>query len=172
MEKQIRIGIFGGAFLWPKETEQLAVIIGETIAKNKCILVNGATTGLPYIAGKAALEKGGFVLGVSPARNEEEHITKYGKPIDGCSVIMWTGGGYTGRNYLNIRNCDVAIFIGGETGTLEEFCVANYESKVIGVLEGTGGITDEIQNIMKVCPTDHGAIITYDNDPIRLIKKV
>lgn len=171
-EKQLRIGVFGSAFVWSKEAENLASIIGETIVEQGAIVVTGATTGLPYLAGKSAIQKGGFVLGISPAHDPKEHVEKYQKPIDGCSVIIWTGSGYTGRNYLNLRNCDGAIFIGGETGTLEEFCVANYEGKVIGILEGSGGVSDKIRDIMSVCPTNHGAIIEYNSNPQKLVLKV
>ncbi len=171
-EKTLRIGVFGGAFTWNKDSEQQAAIIGETIIECEAIVVTGATAGLPGIAGKTAIKKGGFVLGISPAHDPREHVERYERPLDGASVIMWTGSGYTGRNYLNIRNCDGAIFIGGETGTLEEFCIANYEGKVIGVLEGSGGVSDKIRDIMKVCPTDHGAVIAYDTNPKDLVVKV
>ena len=171
-EQQVRIGVFGSAFQWFNEHEKISYLIGEEIAKLNCVLVTGATTGLPYHAGKGALKAGGFVLGISPALNPKEHTEKYNKPLDGCSVIIWTGSGYTGRNYLNVRNCDAAVFIGGETGTLEEFCIADYEGKVIGVLEGSGGVADKIKNIMKDCSTDHGTIIEYDKDPKSLINKI
>ena len=172
IDRPIRIGIFGGAFDWNRNAEKSAAAIGTYIAKNKCSAVTGATTGLPYVAGKSAMEHGAFVLGISPAHDINEHTQKYKKPTDGCSVIIWTGSGYTGRNYLNIRNCDGAIFIGGETGTLEEFCIANYEGKVIGALEGSGGVSDKIREIMSVSPTDHGAVIIYDTDPKRLFRSV
>ena len=170
--QQVRIGIFGGAFQWSKKSEEDAYLIGKEIAKLNCILVTGATTGIPYFAGKGALDNGGFVLGISPAANHKEHVEKYGKPLDGSSLIIWTGLGYSGRNILNLRNCDGAIFISGETGTLQEFCIADYEANVIGILEGSGGVTDKIKSIMEVCKTSHQAVIEYDMDPKNLVSKV
>lgn len=165
----IRIGLI----LIPQDkSEKAAYQIGSQIAAHQCITVTGATSGLPYLAGKGALENGGFVLGISPAINATEHVEKYNKPLDGCSVIIWTGSGYTGRNYLNLRNCHAAIFVGGETGTLEEFCIAHYEGKVIGILEGSGGVADQIKNLMQVCTTSHGAVIEYGNEPLKLVDKV
>lgn len=172
MPDTVRIGVFGGAFVWDQQAGALARTIGQEIVRRGCHLVTGATTGLPYHAGKAALAAGGFVLGISPAKDATEHVEWYRKPLDGCSVIIWTGTGYTGRNWLNLRNCDGAIFVGGETGTLEEFCVANYEAKVIGVLEGSGGIADKIRDLMAVCPTDHGSTIFYASDPVKLVEAV
>jgi len=170
--QQTRIGVFGGAFTWTTVGEKTARDLGVHIVEQGCIVVTGATTGLPYHAGKGALAAGGMVLGVSPAHDPEEHVQKYEKPLDGATLILWTGAGYTGRNYLNVRNCDAVIIIGGETGTLEEFCVAHYEGKVIGVLEGSGGVADKIRGIMEVSPTDHGAVIEYDADPKQLLDKV
>lgn len=171
-ELQVRIGVFGGAFVWDQHAEQCARELGEEIAQQGCILVTGATTGLPHRAGSAALAHGGFVLGISPAGDLREHVEKFRKPLGGSSVIVWTGLGYTGRDFINIRNCDGAIFVGGETGTLQEFCIANYEGKVIGVMEGSGGIADKIRDIMKASPTDHGAVIEYDKEPRTLVRKV
>lgn len=167
-----RIGVFGSASNRDPEAKQLAMAVGEAIAKHNVILVTGATTGIPYYAGKAALRKGGFVLGISPASNPEEHVQVYGKPLDGCSIIVWTGLGYTGRNCLNLRNCDGAIFIGGETGTLQEFSIGHYEGKVLGVLKGSGGITDRIESVLEVCPTNHGSTVIFDDNPKELVKKV
>jgi hypothetical protein len=50
-----------------------------------------------------------------------------------------------GREIENIRSCDVIIFAGGRSGTLGEFAIAYDEAKVIGVLEGTGGITEHLK---------------------------
>src|SRR5215471_21286939 len=96
-----RVGVFGAAFAIGDEgNEDLARRVGGAIAKRGLITVTGATSGLPYIAGKSAKDAGGIVLGVSPARNAREHVELYRKPLDGCSHIFYTGQGYTGRNYL------------------------------------------------------------------------
>ena len=73
---------------------------------------------------------------------------------------------------LNFPPRNAGIFIGGETGTLEEFCIAVYEGKVIGVLEKSGGVCDKIQDVMSVCPTNHGAIIIYESDYKKLLSQV
>lgn len=169
----IRIGVFGGAL---REVEprvkELAAAVGAGIAKRGYLTVTGATTGIPYEAGKAAIRAGGIVLGVSPARDPQEHEEHFRKPFDGCTHIFYTGQGYTGRNYLNLRNCDLAIFIGGEAGTLEEFCVGIYEGLVLGVVTNSGGISAMIPEIVKKFTTEHGCIFCYSTDPESLLDEM
>jgi len=66
----------------------------------------------------------------------------------------------------------VVIFAGGRSGTLGEFAIAYDEAKVIGVLESTGGITEHLQNIIKLVNKKTGAIVCYDSDPERLLDKL
>jgi len=171
--QQFRIGVFGGAFeAGTAETKVLAGKIGRGIARLGHITVTGATSGLPYLAGKAALEAGGAVLGISPAKNALDHVAQYRKPLDGCTHIFYTGQGYTGRNYLNLRNCDMALFVGGEAGTLEEFCVGVYEGLVLGVMTNTGGICELLPEITKRFHTHHGEVFCFGTDADRLLNDV
>jgi hypothetical protein len=77
-----------------------------------------------------------------------------------------------GREIENIRSCDVVIFAGGRSGTLGEFAIAYDEAKVIGVLEGTGGITQHLKKIIGFVNKETGAIVCYDADPERLLEKL
>jgi uncharacterized protein (TIGR00725 family) len=170
--QQFRIGVFGGAIMTgTAEIESLAKQIGQGIAQRGHVAITGATSGLPYLAGKAALGVGGTVLGISPARDANEHVKKYQKPLDGCSHIIYTGQGYTGRNYLNLRNCDIALFLGGEAGTLEEFCVGVYEGLVLGVFTNSGGICELLPEIVKRFATDHGQVFCFGVDVDQLINE-
>jgi uncharacterized protein (TIGR00725 family) len=171
--RQLRIGIFGGATVTDREEINiLARQIGQGIARRGHVTVTGATTGLPYFAGKAALELGGVVLGISPAVNAAEHVAQYCKPLDGCSYIFYTGQGYTGRNYLNLRNCDIGIFIGGEAGTLEEFCVGVYEGLVLGALINSGGICELLPEIVRRFNTNHGEVVCFGVDAEQLLDDI
>lgn len=168
-----RVGIFGSAFQVERpEAEALAQRVGRAIAGRGLIAVTGATTGLPYIGGLAAIEMGGIVLGISPARDAAEHIGRFAKPLDGCTHIFYTGQGYTGRNYLNLRNCDLAFFIGGEAGTLEEFCIGVYEGLVLGVLTNSGGICELLPAIVNKFKTTHGGVCIFGTEPERLLDEM
>ncbi|HEX5020728.1 MAG TPA: hypothetical protein VFX54_08720 [Candidatus Binatia bacterium] len=148
----------------------LAEKLGAAIAKQDCILVTGATTGLPDLVAKSFRQSGGFALGVSPAENRQEHITRYGLPEDGADVIIYTGFGYKGRNVINVRSAEIVLILGGATGTLNEFTIAYDEGKIIGVLEGSGGISDHIAEIINVCKKPALGKIFFDGDPVKLVE--
>lgn len=149
----------------------LADDLGSAIAKADCILVTGATTGLPDLVAKALRKQGGFALGISPAENCAEHVTRYGLPEDGADVIVYTGFGYKGRNVINIRSSDIVLILGGAIGTLNEFTIAYDEGKIIGVLEGSGGVADHMAKIIDYCRKATQGIVLFDDDPERLVKR-
>ena len=146
--------------------------LGSSIARRGYILVTGACPGIPHEAVIGAKEENGIVVGVSPALNLEEHVNKYHSPTRGYDVIIYTGSGLMGREIENIRSCDMVIFAGGRSGTLGEFAIAYDEAKVIGVLEGTGGITGHLKEIIRIMQKETGAIVCYDTDPEHLLDKL
>lgn len=146
--------------------------LGAKIAQRGYVLVTGACPGLPHEAVKGAKAEGGIVVGISPALNLEEHVTKYHSPTFGYDAIIYTGSGLMGREIENIRSCDVVIFAGGRSGTLGEFAIAYDEAKVIGVMEGTGGITQHLRDIVALVKKDTGAIVCYDSAPDHLLDKL
>jgi uncharacterized protein (TIGR00725 family) len=167
------IGVFGSAAGEPgQETVQKAKRLGKAVARSGCVLVTGACPGLPHEAAGAAKQGGGTVIGFSPAGSLREHREKYGYPADCFDLIAFTGSGYKGRNVLTVRSCDIAIFISGGIGTLNEFTIAFDEGKRIGILEGSGGITDMIKDIAKKAIRDTGASMTYDSDPEKLLREL
>jgi len=146
--------------------------LGAAIARRGYVLITGACPGMPHEAVKGAKEEGGIVVGVSPALNLEEHVRKYQSPTWGYDAIVYTGSGLMGREIENIRSCDVVVFAGGRSGTLGEFPIAYDEGKVIGVLQGTGGITEHLEKIISMVNKETGAIVCYDADPERLLDKL
>jgi uncharacterized protein (TIGR00725 family) len=154
-----------------KRLKSLADDLGAALAKHDCILVTGATTGLPDLVARAFRKQGGFALGISPAENRAEHLDRYGLPEEGADVIIYTGFGYKGRNVINIRSADIVIIFGGATGTLNEFTIAYDEGKIIGVLQGTGGVADHIRDIIDYCKKPTRGAVLFDNEPARLIQR-
>jgi uncharacterized protein (TIGR00725 family) len=135
-------------------------------------LITGACPGLPHDAAAGAYNEGGIVIGISPGLNLEEHVRKYHCPTRYYNAIVYTGSGLMGREIENIRTCDVIIFAGGRSGTLGEFAIAYDEGKAIGVLEGSGGITDNIEIIVGMIDKRTNATMCYDKDPQRLLLKL
>ena len=146
--------------------------LGRAIVRNGHVLITGACPGLPHETVLGAKDEDGIVVGVSPALNLEEHVTKYHSPTRGYDAIIYTGSGLMGREIENIRSCDVVIFAGGRSGTLGEFAIAYDEGKIIGVLKNTGGITRHIEDIIKFINKDTGAYVCYDSDPVRLLSSL
>jgi uncharacterized protein (TIGR00725 family) len=154
-----------------KRLRSLADDLGAALAKHACILVTGATTGLPNVVARAFRKQGGFALGISPAENRAEHLDRYGLPEEGADVIIYTGFGYKGRNVINIRSADIVIIFGGAIGTLNEFTIAYDEGKIIGVLEGSGGVADHIREIIDFCNKPSRGVVLFDKNPETLVQR-
>ena len=58
----------------------------------------------------------------------------------------------------------------GSFGTLNEFTIAYDEGKVIGVLEGSGGVADEIRELIAKLPKKSNAVLCYSNRPEQLLQ--
>jgi len=167
---KIKVGVMGSAeeggstFL-----NERAIALGRAVAERDVILLTGATTGLVYVVGKTARDAGGMHIGVSPASDLREHREKYRLPVDACDAIIYTGFGLKGRNVVLVRSCDIALFIAGSIGSLNEFTIAYDEGKIIGCLTGTGGVADEVGRLVKTFPKPTKARVFYDDDPAALI---
>jgi uncharacterized protein (TIGR00725 family) len=167
------VGVMGsaGGYIEEQVRERIRSL-GTVIAGRGYVLITGACPGLPHEAVLGAKKAGGVVVGVSPALNLQEHITKYHSPTRGYDAIIYTGSGLMGREIENIRSCDVVIFAGGRSGTLGEFAIAYDEGKVIGILTGTGGITEHLETIIAMVNKETGAFVCYDHDPDALMDKL
>lgn len=167
------IGVFGSSVgKLSQESVKKARSLGQAAARNGCSIVTGACAGLPYEAALAAKKGGGIVIGVSPAGSQSEHREKYRYPIDCFDFIVYPGSGYKGRNVIAVRSCDIAIFIAGGIGTLNEFTIAFDEGKSIGILKETGGMTDIVEDVIKRAVRETGASVIYDSDPEKLLQRL
>lgn len=146
--------------------------LGQAIARAGCVLVNGACPGLPYFAARGAKAEGGLTVGISPALSRDEHVDKYGSPVEYLDMIVYTGSGLMGREVTNIRSSDIVVIAGGRSGTLGEFAIAYDEGKLIGILEGTGGIADHMREIMQYIRKDRGAHLIYHEEPEELVRQL
>jgi uncharacterized protein (TIGR00725 family) len=146
--------------------------LGKNIAQRGFVLITGACPGLPYECARGVKQTGGLSIGISPALSLDEHIHKYRSPTDVFDVIIYTGSGLMGREVTNIRSSDMVIILGGRSGTLGEFAIAFDEGKLIGILQGSGGITEQIPDIVASFQKDSGARLVYSDDPVELINEM
>lgn len=172
-KERYKIAVAGAAEteVCPACAVKLAQEIGKEIVKQGCILITGATTGIPYQSALGAKEAKGVSIGFSPAASAISHVKKYRLPTDAFDVIVYTGFGYAGRNLLMTRAADGVVVICGRMGTLNEFTIAFEDEKPIGVLEGSGGTADNIRNIVKR-PFRGKMNTVYGREPRQLVEKL
>jgi uncharacterized protein (TIGR00725 family) len=170
---KITVGVMGSAGGdLAKEVMEKVFRLGQEAARRGYVLVTGACPGLPHEAIKGSKSEGGITIGISPALNFAEHLMKYRSPCAGYDAIIYTGSGLMGREIENIRTCDMVIFAGGRSGTLGEFAIAYDEAKLIGVLLGTGGISERLDQIIGFVDKTTGATVLFDQDPLGLLDRL
>jgi uncharacterized protein (TIGR00725 family) len=155
------------------ERGRRAFAVGRAVAARGGILLTGGCTGLPHAAVQGAASLSGFTLAVSPASNEEEHVSMYGYPTD-SSAIVCTGMGTKGRNVILVRSADACLFLGGGMGTLNEFTIAFSElgpKCAIGILKGTGGFSDEYTGLASKSGQIAAALLFEESDPDALVER-
>jgi len=169
----LAIGVMGSAS-GPLDIEVVARVrrLGATIANTRCTLVTGACRGYSYAAVEGAKGAGGLVVGISPALSETEHVHRFGAPVDGFDLLVYTGSGLMGREVINIRSSDIVVIVGGRSGTLGEFAIAYDEGRLIGVLAASGGVADMIEELIERMNKETGARVIYDDDPQRLVSRL
>ena len=173
---KVKVGVMGSAGEASSAAEGAALsakaeALGRAIAARGCVTLTGGTTGLPHAAGAAAHAAGGLHVGVSPASDAREHVERYGLPLAGTDVLVYTGFGLKGRNVVLVRSCDVVLIFRGGMGTLNELTIAHDEGRVTGCLTGTGGVADEAERLLQALPKRSSALVVFDEDPERLLER-
>jgi len=167
------IGVMGSAAgPFPDAVRRSARRLGEAVAARGCALVTGACPGLPHEAVLGAKQGGGLVVGISPALSRQEHVDRYASPVDGYDVLVYTGSGLMGREVVAIRSSDAIVVVGGHSGTLGEFAIAYDEGRLIGLLQGSGGIADAVPDLLARIDKDTGAVVVADEDPEALVARL
>ncbi len=166
-----KLAVSGSAAGTTVEAKEMAFEIGRQVVKQGAVLVTGATVGIPNEAARGAKSAGGFSVGLSPAVSKKEHTKVYKLPLEYYDFIMFTGMDYAGRNFLMTRSADAVIVVAGRIGTLNEFTIAFEDDKPVGVLTGSGGISDEIDHILAVAKRGRGKVI-FNKQPKELVKEL
>lgn len=167
------IGFIGSANREMNAQEaKLARELGKLAAEKGLVSYSGACPGYPLEATRGAKEAGGITIGIAPAGSFDEHTEKWNYPTKEFDSIVFTGMGRA-RNFLIIRASDALVVLGGRVGTLNEVSFAYDEGKVIGVLEGFGGIASKMKELNKwFSVKDTGARVVFASRPGELIKKI
>jgi uncharacterized protein (TIGR00725 family) len=173
----IKIGVMGSASTsiaaeGRQRIDALAVRLGKKIAAAACVLITGELDGIPGRVVEAHRQHGGLSVGISPAHSAVEHAALYDTLPCPSTVVIYSGFGFKGRNVIAVRSADIVILVSGGIGTLNEFTIAYDEGKVIGLLQGTGGVTDVAPTLLATLPVrSTGAVVFADPDPEQLIDR-
>jgi uncharacterized protein (TIGR00725 family) len=173
----IKIGVMGSSSTsispedW-RRLDDLAQRLGKKIAAASCVLITGELDGIPGRVVEAHRQHGGLSVGISPAHSAAEHAALYGAIPCPSTVVIYSGFGFKGRNVIAVRSADIVILFSGGIGTLNEFTIAYDEGKVIGLLQGTGGVADMAQTLLDTLPVrSTGAIVIGDPDAEQLVER-
>jgi uncharacterized protein (TIGR00725 family) len=144
----MKIGIFSS---WKKEVtpehKQIAYEISSYLIEKGITVVTGGCTGIPALCVEKAYECGGKTIGYFPNTGEHDHYTIDGNHAPEFYTERHFVQGFTARSLEMIKNVDAAIVLNGRIGTLSEFGIAVEEGLPLAVIEGTGGVTDELQRL-------------------------
>lgn len=180
-EKQLGIHPFDKVL---SKAQELGSVLGEIY-----IVITGHCQGAPGYVAKATLEKGGVVIGLSPYKNNLEHLEMWRttkiytetdfklEPQYTASIAIHTGLGFWHRdvcnNELTNNHRQIVYVVGGGEGTFHEIIVGNAHHAIIGALLGVGGVSDDIDSVIDYLirhNIKHN--IVKDTDPKALVEKV
>ena len=153
--------------------KQNAEATGQAVAKAGHALLTGATIGLPNLTAEAYKKAGGKMsLGISPAASKIEHVVKYRLPTKAYDAILYSGLHYVGRDLLLINSSDAVISLGGRMGTLHEFAIAFETDTPIGFLNDTGGVSDEIVQVLEAAEEERSKLIVFGDTAEEVLDKL
>lgn len=189
---QYKIGVFGSAVHEHSSAIAKTIELGKVLAQEKVIIITGGCSGMPYLAASEAAKQGAMIWGYSPNTSREEQLTMY--PHDDINIysqIFYVPQSYKDlffaqqnlhfpeddakrkyRNVISTANCDAGIIISGRWGTLNEFTNLFDMGKVIGVLENTGGVADELKALTRKISKVTKADVLFNEDPKKLVHHV
>lgn len=155
------------------EGKELATQVGAALANAGHSLLTGATIGLPNYSAESYKAAGGKMsLGISPATSRVEHVLKYRLPTKAYDTILFSGLHYVGRDSLLINSADAVISIGGRLGTLHEFTIAMETDTPIAFMQGAGGVSAEIMDILHAAGQSRSKNVIFSENAEDLVAKL
>jgi len=147
--------------------------VGTEIAKRGYVLSTGCVSNSPYHAARGAKGAGGLTMGYSPAADFEDHKERFPKlPLDFLDIVVFTDNGLEGRSDMLVKNGQYIIVIGGDWGTLRELTIAYKRKKYIGLLKGSGGMADNLEEVQKLFTRRSPESIIYELYPEILVREL
>lgn len=116
-------------------------------------VITGGCIGLPAIVAKSAFNNGAETIAYYPDLTERDLFLNkkiHSNDLENNYTHKRFFKGFCYRSVRMIEDADGAIVFNGRFGTLSEFTVAVEEGLNVAVIEGTGGITDEIKRLADI----------------------
>jgi predicted Rossmann-fold nucleotide-binding protein len=180
---ELRIGVFGSAaYDEGNNLVRAATLIGETIAKSGHIVVTGACEGLPQEAVKGAKKYNGKSVGFSAVTTKEDHEKIMKTSIENYDTIEYIPEEYKYkdnvlvcrkyRNVASVASCDIALFISGRWGTLNEFSLAIDMGKFIGVFNAEGKFSSKVKELLDYFKKPSQSKLIYEKEATELVTRI
>jgi len=149
--KKIKVAVFSSAYGDPKqEYIDMAQKIGKYLAEKKCTILTGGCIGLPAMVAAHAHAFGAETIAYYPNVSEKELLKNkkiHNNDIDGSYTEKKFYDGFTKRSIEMIHDADIALAFNGRLGTLSEITVAIEEGLPTGIIENSGGVSDEMRRL-------------------------
>jgi uncharacterized protein (TIGR00725 family) len=123
--------------------------IASALVEHNATVLTGACHGFPMALAAHARSRGATVIGFSPGANLAEHVGIYESPVGPETMLLYVGGGLIQREVVMIRQCDVAIALGGNIGTLCETLMCIKDRKRVIVAEGIGQFAPVLRHVLE-----------------------
>jgi hypothetical protein len=117
----IQVGVIGGSDCDVKIYE-IAYRLGQLLAENGCVVINGGLGGVMEASAKGAKSKDGLVIGILPFEREQANSF--------VDISIATNMGHA-RNMIIVHSSDVLVAVDGGLGTLSEIAIALKEGKKV-----------------------------------------
>ncbi|OGK14962.1 hypothetical protein A3H80_03300 [Candidatus Roizmanbacteria bacterium RIFCSPLOWO2_02_FULL_37_19] len=178
-----KIGIYGSAEGADANVGEKAIALGETLSKytKEFIVLTGAGNGIPPMIAQVFSKSGGEVWGFSACTNIDEQkkqtpevdISIYSKFVFIPKDFPFQSDVNVSKKYRNVTSTatsDGGIIISGRWGTMNEFTNLFDMGKPIGVLMGTGGISDELPSLLQKISKKSKSKVIFNNSSEELVK--
>lgn len=125
--RKLMVGVMGGARV-SAEVYQTALRLGELIAENGWLLLNGGRdAGVMRASAEGAKRAGGMTVGILPGDDAAG-----ANPFIDIAVVTNMGDA---RNVINVLSSDVVVACQGGAGTISEIALALKNGKTVILLD-------------------------------------
>ncbi|MBE8538785.1 TIGR00725 family protein [Geoglobus acetivorans] len=116
----MQIGVIGSGECYGDICDA-AYRIGQLLAENGAVVINGGLGGVMEAVSRGAKSRGGTVIGIIPFKDKKP-ANRY------CDYVIATDMGHA-RNMIIVHSSDALIAVGGGYGTVSEMAIALKEGK-------------------------------------------